>query len=40
VLATIGQRFRLRLMPGQDVKPMASITMRPKSGIRVTLEAR
>jgi cytochrome P450 len=40
VLATIGQRFRLQLVPGQDVKPMASITMRPKSGIRVRLEAR
>src|SRR5262245_9090387 len=40
VLATIGQKFRLQLMPGQDVKPMASITMRPKSGIRVKLEKR
>src|SRR5262249_18299132 len=37
VLATIGQKFRLELMPGQDVKPMASITMRPRSGIRVRL---
>src|SRR5262252_5817641 len=40
VLATIGQKFRLELVPGQDVKPMASITMRPKSGIRVRLVAR
>jgi cytochrome P450 len=40
VLATIGQRFRLQLVPGQNVKPMASITMRPGSGIRVRLEAR
>jgi cytochrome P450 len=40
VLATIGQKFRLQLVPGQDVKPMASITMRPKSGIKMRLEAR
>src|SRR5262245_11776758 len=37
MLATIGQKFQLDLVPGQDVKPMASITMRPKSGIRVRL---
>ena len=40
VLATVGQKFRLQLLPGQIVKPMASITMRPKSGIRMRLEAR
>jgi cytochrome P450 len=40
VLATIGQKFRLRLVPGHKVTPLASITMRPKSGIRVRLEAR
>jgi len=40
VLATIGQKFRLQLVPGQDVKPMASITMRPKSGIKMRLLAR
>ena len=40
VLATIGQKFRFQLAPGQKVEPFASITMRPKSGIRVKLEAR
>jgi cytochrome P450 len=40
VLATIGQKFRFELVSGQDVRPMASITMRPKSGIRVRLRAR
>jgi cytochrome P450 len=40
VLATIGQRFRLQLVPGQQVTPMASITMRPRNGIRARLEAR
>ena len=38
VLATIGQKFRFQLVPGQKVEPFASITMRPKSGIRVRLE--
>ncbi len=40
VLATIGQKFRLQLVPGHEVKTMASITMRPKNGIRVRLEKR
>src|SRR5215813_465355 len=40
LLATIGQKFRLEIVPGQEVKPMASITMRPKSGIRVRLVRR
>jgi len=40
VLATVGQKFRLRPVPGHAVTPMASITMRPKSGIRVRLEER
>ena len=39
VLATIGQKFRLSVLPGQEVRPMASITMRPRNGIRVRLEA-
>jgi cytochrome P450 len=40
ILATIAQNFRLRLVPGQVVAPLASITLRPRNGIRVTLEAR
>jgi cytochrome P450 len=40
LLATIAQRFRLRLVPGHRVEPMPSITLRPKYGIHVTLEAR
>ena len=40
VLATVAQRYRFALVPGQEVKPMASITMRPRNGIRVQLEAR
>jgi len=40
VLATIGQKFRFRLVPGHKVTPLASITLRPKNGIRVKLETR
>lgn len=40
VLATVGQKFRFRLVPGHHVTPLASITLRPRCGIRVTLQAR
>lgn len=40
VLATVGQKYRFALAPGHEVKPMASITMRPRNGIRVRLEKR
>jgi cytochrome P450 len=40
VLATIGQKFRFTLKPGFKVEPLASITLRPKDGIQVRLEAR
>lgn len=40
LLATIAQRYRLALVPGHPVKPLASVTLRPKHGIRVTLHQR
>jgi cytochrome P450 len=40
VLATIAQKFRFELVPGHKVEPLASITMRPRHGIKVRLEAR
>ncbi|HKV25209.1 MAG TPA: cytochrome P450 [Candidatus Acidoferrum sp.] len=40
ILATIAQRYRFRLNPNHPVIPLASITLRPKHGIRVILEAR
>jgi cytochrome P450 len=40
LLATIAQRFRLRLATGQKIEPLASITLRPKNGVRVEFEAR
>jgi hypothetical protein len=39
-LATIGQKFRFALAPDHKVTPLASITLRPKNGVQVTLEAR
>ncbi|MGC1615422.1 MAG: cytochrome P450 [Candidatus Acidiferrum sp.] len=40
VLATVAQQYRFRLVEGHPVVPLASITLRPRYGIRVTLEAR
>lgn len=40
VLATIAQHYRIRLVAGHPVVPLASITLRPRYGIRVTLESR
>ncbi len=40
VLAMIGQKFRLRVKPGFVVEPDPLITLRPKSGMQMTLEKR
>jgi cytochrome P450 len=40
LLAAIGQRFRLRMVPGHPVVPVPSITLRPKHGIRMTIHAK
>lgn len=40
LLATIGRRWKMRLVPGQQVEPHPRITLRPKNGVRVTLERR
>ncbi len=40
VLAAIARRWRLRLAPGQEIVPAPSITLRPRDGIRMTLERR
>jgi cytochrome P450 len=39
-LATIAQQYRFRLVPGHPVVPLASITLRPRCGIRVVMESR
>ena len=40
VLATIAQKWRLRLRPGQTVELLPLITLRPRHGLKVTLEPR
>lgn len=40
LLAMIEQKFRLQLVPGHSVEPVASITLRPKDGIHVTVHRR
>ena len=40
VLATVGRKYRFSLVPGHRVTPLASITLRPRDGIRVRLEER
>ena len=40
ILATIAQRYRLRLKPGFPVEPQGLITLRPRYGLRVLLERR
>jgi cytochrome P450 len=40
MLASIGQRFRLHLVPGQDVRPAPNITLRPKRGLRMIVQRR
>jgi cytochrome P450 len=40
LLATIAQRFRIRVVPGHPIVPMPTITLRPRYGIRAKIEAR
>ena len=40
ILAALAQRYRLRLEPGHPVEPLGRITLRPRHGMRMTIEAR
>jgi len=40
VLATIAQRWKMRLVPGHPVETRAVITLRPKHGMKMTLASR
>ena len=40
IVATIAQRYRIVLVPGQSIRPEPLITLRPKPGIYATLEKR
>jgi cytochrome P450 len=40
VIATLAQRWRLRLAPGQRVEPRPLVTLRPRRGVLMTPERR
>jgi cytochrome P450 len=40
IIAMVAQRHRLRLAPDQVIEPIGLITLRPRNGVRVTLEPR
>lgn len=40
ILAMLGRRYRLRLVPGHPVEPVGLITLRPRHGLRMILERR
>jgi cytochrome P450 len=40
ILATLAQRFRLRIAPGHPVEPLAQFTLKAKHGMWMTLEVR
>ncbi|MFZ0298023.1 MAG: cytochrome P450, partial [Candidatus Sulfotelmatobacter sp.] len=40
ILATLAQRWKLRLLPGHRVEPQPLITLRPKYGMRMLVEPR
>ncbi len=40
ILATIAQRYRLRLVPGHPVETQPGVTLRPRRGLMMTLEKR
>lgn len=40
ILATLLERWRLELVPGQRIRPRPSVTLRPNTGIRMIVQAR
>jgi cytochrome P450 len=40
LVATMAQRYRLKLVPGQDIVLLHRVTLRPRNGIRMRLERR
>ena len=40
LIATIAQKWKMRLAPGQLVEPKAMVTLRPKHGMQMVIEAR
>src|SRR6266699_746548 len=39
LLSTIAQRYRLRIIPGHPVEPQMVVTLRPRSGLPMTIHA-
>ena len=40
VIATVAQKFQLQLVAGQKIVPEALVTLRPRNGIRMRIDAR
>jgi cytochrome P450 len=40
VVATIAQRYQLRMVPGHPVEPQMKVTLRPKYGLQMTIHKR
>ena len=40
ILATLAQKWKLKLVPGHQIEPQPLITLRPKYGMRMQVEAR
>ena len=40
ILATLAQKWKLQLVPGHRVEPQPLITLRPKYGMRMLVDAR
>jgi len=40
LLATLGQKWKLKLVPGHPVEPQPLITLRPKHGMKMVVQAR
>jgi cytochrome P450 len=40
ILASVAQRFRLTLAPGQTIEPEPNVTLRPRGGMRMTVANR
>ncbi len=40
ILATIAQRYQLRMVPGHPVEPQMLVTLRPKYGLRMSIHER
>ena len=38
ILASVAQKYRLRMAPGHPVEPRALVTLRPRYGLKMTLE--